>query len=179
MTWKSTALVTGATTLAAWLAAPPLAPTSPPQVAAGRGAPSSAPVTSEIEREADRLAARTRPSTPLAGLERDPFQFGLRRSQASPARRAEFTPPPQVSTPQPEWPAVRLTGIATDMVADVPQRTAIFSGRNGVLLVREGETVLDRYRVTRIDGEAVEITRLEDGLSRQISLKAQAASPEP
>jgi hypothetical protein len=63
-----------------------------------------------------------------------------------------------------------LTGVATDIVAGAPQRIAIFSSRDGVLLVREGETVLDRYRVTAIDSDAVEIARLDDGASRRISL---------
>jgi hypothetical protein len=61
-------------------------------------------------------------------------------------------------------------GVATDVVGGEPQRTAIFSGRDDVLLVREGETVLELYRVTRIDENGVEIVRLADEARLRLDL---------
>lgn len=172
MTWKSTALLTGVTALATWLAAP----ATPPATSRRVGVPAQAPVSSTIEVEAARLSART-PSAALPTVpRRNPFEFEPRAagpagaaSGATPVASPVATLPPEVVALE-AWPVVRLTGLASDVVAGVPQRIAIFSSRDGVLLVREGETVLDRYRVTRIDDDGVEIARLEDGLSRRISL---------
>ncbi len=167
MTWKSTALLTGVTALATWLAAP-----ATPPAASARPRPQAAlPASSSIEVEAARLSARTPPSTPQTTPRRNPFEFA---AVVAPARTAASSGasavPSLLQTVAAEWPAVRLTGVATDIVAGAPQRMAIFSSRDGVLLVREGETVLDRYRVTAIDSDGVEIARLEDGASRRISL---------
>jgi hypothetical protein len=181
MTWKSTALLTGATTLAAWLAAPPPARTAR---SSEGGATSKAFVTSAIEAEAARLSARLRPQAALSTPERNPFRFESPRV-AAPVRRTPEAAPVAAAAEAvaslPEWPAIRLTGVATDVVAGASERTAIFSGPEGVLLVREGETVLNRYRVTRINEEAVDVTRLADGVSRRISLSPapEALSPKP
>jgi hypothetical protein len=176
MTWKSAALITGATALVAWLAAPST-PMGPASAAGNAGTTAAPPVTSTIETEAARLSARTQPQASAPRPQRNPFEFARSREMtAVAAPRVETTPVP-VLPPVPEWPAVRLTGVATDIVADTPQRTAIFSGRDGVFLVREGETVLDRYRVTRIEEEAVEITRLEDAANLRIELTPPAPAP--
>jgi hypothetical protein len=39
----------------------------------------------------------------------------------------------------------------------------------GVLLVHEGDTVLDDYRVGRIEPESVELVRLSDGTSTRLT----------
>ena len=170
MTWKSTALLAGATTLATWLAAPPPQATTSQSGAVG-SAPSRGFATSEIESEAAKLSARLRAEVPLTLPARNPFRFDTPRpARPNPASAPVSQASPAVPNPQPEWPAVRLTGLAEETLEGTPQRTAIFSSANGVLLVREGETILDQYRVTRIDGEGVDVTRLEDGSSRRLTL---------
>jgi hypothetical protein len=168
MTWKSTALLAGATTLATWLAAPPQATTN--QSSAAGPTSSQRFATSEIESEAAKLGARLRAEVPLTLPARNPFRFDtpppVRPNPASTVPEASSALP----NPQPDWPAARLTGLAEETVEGTPQRTAIFSSANGVLLVREGETILDQYRVTRIDGEGVDVTRLDDGSSRRLTL---------
>jgi hypothetical protein len=66
---------------------------------------------------------------------------------------------------------VSLSGIAEDVVDGQPRRTAVLSTPSDVLLVREGEEVLGRYRVVRIESEAVELLSLDDGGTVRISLR--------
>jgi len=162
-------LLAGATTLATWLAAPPPQATTN-QTAAGT-ARSKGFATSEIESEAAKLSARLRTEVPLTLPARNPFRFdNPRPARPNPTLAPVSEVSPALPNPEPEWPAVRLTGLAEEASEGTPQRTAIFSSVNGVLLVREGETILDQYRVTRIDAEGVDVTRLEDGSSRRLTL---------
>lgn len=164
MTWRSTALLTGATTLAAWLAAPAPAPVR--SAGGSDAAPARTPRVSEIEAEADRLSARVQPSAPLVPPERNPFAFGAVRA---PLRRPQVVEVPAAPVAAPAAPSIRLTGIATDLVDGATVRTAIFSSPDGLLFVREGETAAGLYRVTRVDEDGVEVTRIDDGATRRIT----------
>jgi hypothetical protein len=64
-----------------------------------------------------------------------------------------------------------LTGIAEDVVGDQVTRSAIISAPDDVHIVKVGDTIADTYTVTRIDGEAVELSRLQDGSRLQLSLR--------
>ena len=99
-------------------------------------APGSAVVTSETAREDSALDAR--PFLPI---------FGVPAPEAPP-------PAPQVATaPPPPRLDFRLKGvIATDAM-----RWAVFSGSGGDLLVREGDALGDRARVSKIYSEGVEV----------------------
>ena len=173
MTWKAYAAVSGATVLAGWLAsappanAPDSASPAPRQPAARR-----ATAPSDIEREAMRLQARVRREAEYAQPQRNLFRFGAVRPIAG--RQADV---PEAASPAdtfvpavPPPPPVSLSGIAEDQVDLRVERTAILSSPVGVLLVHEGDDVLDQYRVGRIESEAVELVKLADGTTLRLSL---------
>ena len=83
------------------------------------------------------------------------------------ARAAEppFAPPPALPDAAPLAPALpslKLAGIAEDIEADGPIRTAIISGEGQLYMVKEGEAVTPRYRVTKISADVVELVDLSD-----------------
>jgi hypothetical protein len=161
MNWKSTTLVSGAGLLATWFAAVP--PSSVPADGPADD-PLPAPVAAaaaSIEHEASRLQGQLRPQADFVPPIRDPFRFSRRQPPSGIAREpdvaAESGP---VRAPAP---VMMLVGIAADETADGIERTAILSTSAGVLLVRVGDDVLGRYRVTAIAGDALELVSLADG----------------
>ena len=174
MTWKAYTAVSGATVLAGWLASAP--PSSAPGTsgpAPNQAAPGRAAAQPDIAREAARLTARARREAAYTLPQRNLFRFGAARPMASrgtdipePAPPAE-TPAPSLAPP----PAVSLSGIAEDPIEQRIDRTAILSSRDDVLLVREGDTVLGEYRVTKIESEAIELLRIVDGTTLRLTLK--------
>ena len=166
MTWKSYAAVSGATVLAGWLASSP--PSNTPQRAAvsSPAAPRrrDAAVT-DIQEQATRLQSRLRAPRAYAEPRRNPFRFAERVSAAS--SRPEEALGPEAPAPPvdlgPPAPRIVVAGIAEEDVDGRVERTAILSSPMGVMLVREGEEILDYYRVNKIEAEAVELVRLTDG----------------
>ena len=172
MTWKSYAVVSGATVLAGWMASTPPsnAPTSAAREPRQAVQPSSAP--SDIEQQALRLQARIRSERAFAEPARDPFRFAVSRPSAGSAGDAPRPEPtPATVAPAPAAPRISLSGLAEDQVDGRVQRTAILSSPAGVLLVREGEEILGQYRVVRIESEAVELLSLGDGSTLRLSLR--------
>ncbi|MBI3491355.1 MAG: hypothetical protein HY047_06180 [Acidobacteria bacterium] len=157
--------------LAAWLAnaatsnreiAPaPIARTAPIEV---RGAE----LASEIARLHERLRPNASPRQPGRNL------FSFRTERARPATVAPtlapgfFVPMPAASADS----GLKLSGLAEDPGPDgSPLRTAIISSQTQLYLVREGETVTERYRVTKISADAVELADLNNGGSLRLVLK--------
>jgi len=105
---------------------------------------------------------------------RNPFRFASRQPGAGLAPAAAPAAPPELSVPPgavaPVLPRVALAGIAEDTVNGRVDRTAVVSGPEGVLLVREGQEILGRYRVARIESEAVDLVGLADGETRRLTL---------
>jgi hypothetical protein len=172
MSWKSYAVVSGATVLAGWLASTP--PSSAPESAASvgrlpaaaRGVPGS-----EIEHEAERLQVRVRREVEYTQPQRNPFRFGGGRPSVD--RGGDLPSPdppvqPSVAIPiaPPPPPPVSLSGIAEDQDGQRVERTAILSSPSGVLLVHEGDAVLGDYRVARIESEAVELQKTDGTILR-------------
>lgn len=170
MTWKSTAVVSGATVLVGWLAS------SPPSTAPASSTPAQsrtvagAPAATDIEQQATRLQAGLRQDAVYREPERNPFRFGPSRSL--PRSEPEAAAPPLASVPPPPVPSIALSGVAEDQVGDRPERTAVLSSPSGVLLVQEGDVVLDLYRVVSIERDAVELVTLADGVRIRLSLDA-------
>ena len=160
MTWKSYAAVSGATVLAGWFAStpPPNAPTHSTSGSASRSRAATS-VSSDIEQQAVRLQSRGRADRPFPESERNPFRF---ESRAASHREAVIEPrSPEATAPaEAPRPMVSVSGIAEDQVDGRTERTAILSSPAGILLVHEGEEVLGRYRVVRIESEAVELVGL-------------------
>jgi hypothetical protein len=180
MTWKSTALVSGATLLAGWLASAPPVNNDPSSAVPARS-PQTAAAESDIEQQAARLQTRTREEPPAyGGPERNLFRFGSK--EAPPADAAEPrrvsagespAPTPAEVVPQPpQPPPVSLSGVASDGGGErATVRTAILSSPEGVLLVHQGDQVLGQYRVGAIGDDSVELTRTADGTSFRLTLK--------
>ena len=179
MTWKSTAVVSGAGLLSMWFAASPPAPI-PATTSPATTQPSATAGTtgSDIEQQAERLQARVRRETDYREPSRNLFRFGPRIVQRPAARApAPSAPAPTNTTPEfippapPPPPLVSLSGVATDQAGDRTVRTAILSSPSGVLLVHEGDDVLGQFRVDHIGEDAVDLTGINDGSSLRLTLK--------
>jgi hypothetical protein len=127
-------------------------------------------VAAQIEDEAARLQAGIREQAAYRQPERNPFRFGARRPERAAAEATVTAPPAETFVQPPPPPPVTLAGIAEDHVPEGVQRTAILSSPSGVLLVKEGDDVLGQYRVSKIEPEAIELTRTSDGGSVRLSL---------
>ncbi|HLG58542.1 MAG TPA: hypothetical protein VI485_24570 [Vicinamibacterales bacterium] len=170
MTWKLYALVSGGGLLATYLM-------SSPTIVPGRAVPAAAAPQRAVRQTQDeidiqelaaRLQARVRAEAEYREPGRDPFRFVARQ----PARQVN-SPKPHVieaSVPfvaAPVLPSIALSGIATDQIDGVSQRTAVLSTPAGILIVREGESVAGLYRVVTIEDEAVEL-EASDGTRRTL-----------
>jgi hypothetical protein len=126
----------------------------------------------ELAVEIARLQERLRPTTTPHQPGRNLFSF-----HAAPAARvapsAAAPPPAPVEAPPalPALPALKLAGIAEDEGSEGPVRTAIISGQGQLFLVKEGENVLQRYRVTKISADVVELIDLGDNSIRRLALR--------
>jgi hypothetical protein len=171
MNWKYTALGTGATVVATWLAAAPAV--QPPLTTAGaplHPAAQSADAAVDIVRQADRLHARLNAAAAFSQPSRNPFRFNER----TPERAASLAPAPVESlTAAPQAPTLRFTlsGIAENTVDGKIVRTAIISMPNDVVLVKEGDPVAGEYTVTSIAADSIELTRLPDNAAVRLALK--------
>ena len=167
MNWKATGVIWGTGLLATWYAAipPSQMPANLPPPQPSESTPTAAVV--EIEQEAARLQARLQRQAQYRAPTRNPFRFGspapsLVPVDAEPAGAVTFEPPA---------PRLTLIGVATDRVGDVVERTAILSTDSGVLLARPGDAVVGRYRVDRVDEEAVELVGVDDGLRLRLAFR--------
>jgi hypothetical protein len=173
MTWKSTAAASGVMVVATWLASH--APVGGPREQRAT-APSPAhteTAAAEIQREAARLHLRLNQVASYKLPRRNPFRFSDR-----PVARVIPRPPVAVSeeippTAPPEPPTIRITlsGIGEDVVDDQVIRTAIVSTPENVHIVKVGDTIGDAYKVTKIDADAVELSRLDDGSTLRLVLR--------
>jgi hypothetical protein len=169
LNWKAAATVaTGATALAGWLATPPV----PARAPARDTAAPRAPATVSLEQEATRLAARVRATAVYQQPARNPFLFPV----AAPPRREITTDPTRGAEgplPAPAAPSFpfRLTGVATDAPAGALARTAVLSSDSlGLVLATAGQTVADRYRIERIEDDAVDVVDTHDGRAFRVTM---------
>ena len=174
MTWKSYLLASGATTLiATYLASGPVTEPETAQPATGASARSSA--ANDIEEQAIRLQSRLRARSVYAEPSRNPFRFNHRRpSSTGNGEGPAVTDTPIAATPltlPPAPPAIKLSGVAADVVDGKTELTAILSTPQGVLLVKEGDAAGPLYRVEKIEESAVELVSPVDGSTRRLSLK--------
>ena len=125
----------------------------------------SAELAAELGRLRDRLRPTAMPRQPGRNL----FRF-----QAAPAPVAPVAPPPPpVETPvaAPVVAPMRLVGLAEDPGPDGPVRVAFISAGGQLFNVKEGETVLEQYRVTKITADVVELVDVNDGTIRRLALR--------
>ena len=127
-----------------------------------------AELASEIARLHERLRPNTAPHQPGRNL----FTFKSAHTRPMAAPIVVESRPALVEAP-PALPALplKLSGIAEDAGADATERTAIISGTGQLFMVKEGDNVTPRYRVTRISADAVELADLTDGTTRRLALR--------
>jgi hypothetical protein len=172
---RTTTIVVVGGAFAAWLAGaatsnhtiPPM-PVSEPAAIEVRGA--------ELANEIARLHERLRPTTTPHQPGRNLFVF--RAAAPAPAPEPSLGPPPPgpaliEPTPIPALglPSLKLAGIAEDTGPEGPIRTAIISGEGQLHMVKEGENVTPRYRVSKISADVVELIDLGDNSIRRLALR--------
>ena len=119
----------------------------------------------EVGVQATRLHARMA-QAPIPGTNsRNPFAFNVTHATRPESALVHATavdePAPVFTAP---LPPLTLMGVAEDTTPAGPKRTAVIGGDgDAIYMVSEGDAVGDRYRVTRIGADAVE---LEDVLTK-------------
>jgi hypothetical protein len=110
-----------------------------------------ADLAAEIARLHERLHPTAVPQQPARNL----FEFTLNASPtpAPAAGVGAVAPAPAVQPAGTPEPAFALIGVAED--AGV--RTAIISGQGQLFMVKEGDLVAERYRVTHVGADAVDL----------------------
>ena len=173
MNRNRTAMIVAGAALLAWLAGAATsnhairpAPVVEPRRIESRGA--------ELADEIARLHERLRPVATPRRPARNLFTY---RAMSAPAA-APVVPAPRLAlteaAPAPAplaLPPLKLAGIAEESGADGPQRTAFISGEGQLFMVKEGETVTRRYRVTKISADVVELIDLTDNTTRRLALR--------
>ncbi len=109
---------------------------------------------------------------------RNPFQFDGRQRASASARAGtpvRLSPSHGVSSLAPglppERPPMQLSGVAEDPGPQGPVRRAVIAAANELFLAGVGDLVLGRFRVTRIDAEAVELEDLQGGPMTILALR--------
>lgn len=175
---RTAAYAGGGALLIAWFAAagaPMREPVprrdTPPEVTATSGTESlAADIRSQAKTLRERLAEAPAPNL----NQRNPFRFAPVHVADRPAgtsfRSASLPEPAQPPIDAP--PALTLMGIAEDQTPIGLHRTAVIGGpADAVFVVMEGQPVADRYRVTTIGQDAVELKDLTTGGYRRLALR--------
>jgi hypothetical protein len=164
MNWKSTAVVSGASTLLAtwvgWTPAPKavIAPVTP--------AANHVVDASDIQAQANRLHVGVRTELDYRDPTRNPFRF-TPKPAASAARAPQVAVEGSAVLGAPVAPPVpfTLSGMATENVGGAAQRTAILTTATDVLFVKAGDRV-GTFTVTRVDETGVEVTDADGSVRR-------------
>jgi hypothetical protein len=175
---RTAAYVGGGALLVAWFAAAsaPMREQMPPRDAPRETAATSGTdsLAGEIQSQAARLRDRLAQAPAPDLHQRNPFRFApVPAAQPSGGATARSTPssgPPPLPVELP--PALTLMGIAEDQTPIGLHRTAVIGGMgDAVYVVMEGQAVADRYRVTTIGQDAVELKDLATGGYRRLALR--------
>jgi hypothetical protein len=128
----------------------------------------------EVRSQAARLQARMAQAPAPENHPRNPFAFGMaaRPLQPAPPVRAaaivEESPAPMAPPP----PTLTLMGVAEEAVLGGFRRTAVIGGAgDAIYIVTEGQSVADRYTVTKIGADAIELEDLVTKAYRRLALK--------
>jgi hypothetical protein len=168
----------GGALLVAWFAAAAGSPgqdVAPARDSMSQSAPTSgsASVAAEVQAQAVRLRERLAQAPAPDFHSRNPFTFAPLRLARAPSpptmgTSPETEPVPSVVAP----PVLVLMGIAEDTSAEGLRRTAVIGGAdNALYMVIEGETFADRYSVTTIGQDAVELKDLVTGAYRRLAMR--------
>jgi hypothetical protein len=172
---RAAAYVGGGALLIAWFAAAAISPVqqpAPPRDSVPRAAPTSgtASLAADVQAQATKLRERLAQAPAPAVNSRNPFSFAPPPAARVPAIKASAPEP----APSPELvvPALSLMGVAEEMSPEGLHRTAVIGGANdAIYMAMEGQTVTDRYRVTTIGQDAVELKDLITGAYRRLAMR--------
>jgi hypothetical protein len=70
-------------------------------------------------------------------------------------------------------PVLSLSGVASDIVDGKPQRSAVVSLPNGVVIVHEGESVAGLYTVVAIGEDSIDLESTGDHSRRTLRLSGR------
>lgn len=130
-------------------------------------------IVSDVQAQAARLRARMQQAPVPEKNPRNPFAFAEIAPKPRPADvvRATVADAPVVD-PVPAVPALSLLGMAEDATPQGVRRTAVIGGAaDAVYMVTEGETLIGRYRVSRIGADAVELDDLLTHGLRRLAMR--------
>lgn len=125
----------------------------------------------ELATEVARLREHLRPSAMPRQPGRNLFKFHAPQSHAIPASAAPAPAPPENVPAPPPLPPMRLVGVSEDPGPDGPLRSAFISGDGQLFIAKEGDTVLQRYKLTKISADVIELTDVVDGTIRRLALR--------
>ena len=125
-----------------------------------------AELATEIGRFHDHLPPSAAPRQPGRNL----FKFHDAPAPGRAPSPAPIAPLPDLPAPLP-LPPMRLVGVSEDPGPDGPLRKVFISADGQLFIAKEGDTVMTRYKVTRISADVVELTDIEDGTVRRLALR--------
>lgn len=186
---RSAMYLTGGALLVAWLAAANMpGPAAPaPRVRAEAQAAGPDALALDVSAQASRLRERmSQAPVPHADV-RNPFAFGAPPRPHRPPVEAPVPVVVEAPPPVPAAPTLTLMGIAEENTAQGVRRTAIIALRqaqgnpepdrgvggdgDALFLVAEGQPVGDRYKVTKIGADAVELEDVITKAYRRLALR--------
>ena len=145
-------------------------PPSDPSVAVQTSG--TANLAAEVQAQTERLKARLAQAPAATEPVRNPFSFAPRDDGRRPARSATPAALPEPVALPPVEPAIELVGVAEEQTVQGLVRTAIVSALSGDLwVVKVGETVAGRYKVTTIGADTVELSDPVSGATRRLTLR--------
>jgi hypothetical protein len=126
----------------------------------------------QLATEVGRLRERLRPTTTPRQPGRNLFRF----HEAPVAPHAPLAAPAAVAAPPVELPPptimpMRLVGMAEDPGPEGPVRIAFVNAGGQLFNVKEGDSILDLYRVSKITADVIELTDVKDGTVRRLALR--------
>jgi len=178
MNWKWTAAVSGTGLVATWLGAAST-PNRTATVVPAATSTAVSPSAHDIEQQAAHLQAAMRAHAEYIAPVRNPFAFvrhaPRRVTTAAPAAAVEVAP----TVVEPARPAIRLTGIATDVADGRTELTAILSTASDLMFLKEGESA-GGYTVRTIDEHSVELVGPDGSITLLLgNPKSQIPNPKP
>ena len=144
-----------------------------PRAARAAGLPTPDAVALDVQSQAARLQALMARAPVPESNPRNPFAFGAApRAPRVPAATVQAAVADDIAPLPPPLPALVLMGVAEDTTAAGPRRTAVIGGDGDTIyMVGEGDAVGDRYRVTRIGADAVELEDIVTKAYRRLALR--------
>jgi hypothetical protein len=174
---RAAAYVGGGALLIAWFAAAAALPVqqaapardAAPQTAATSG---NGSLAADVQAQATKLRERLAQAPAPNIHSRNPFSFAPPPAPRLPSSAIKASAPESAPEPELVVPALSLMGVAEEMSPEGLHRTAVIGGANdAIYLVMEGQTVTDRYRVTTIGQDAVELKDLITGAYRRLAMR--------